>query len=567
MNSFFSPGEPWLDTNAEPIQAHGGALLAHDGAWYWYGEDKSAHTSPAVTTASGVSCYRSTDLLNWENLGLCLTTDPDPASPLHASRVIERPKVLFNAATGRFVLWLHLDSLDYTFARAGVAVADRPEGPFRLVRCQRSFRHDYGWPEPDPRHQREQGNAFLDFNLFLDDDGQAYVFHVSENLLTLYVSKLSADFTDFLRPAEFGVTWSRILVNRQREAPAPFKHKGAYYLFTSGCSGWTPNHTQLARAPHPFGPWEILGDPFVGAEAAHSHHTQPTAVVAAPGAPAGSFLFLANRWRAEELRDSRHVWLPFVVRDGAATLDYRPRWSPAIFTPRPAPGAPTLCGALRHGASVFHPVGIRLEWTPVSGADGYRVYADDVPLGFTVAAALDLPLPLPGVHLAYTVRAEALAGGYSPPSNAVTLGLGRSRPCHLSDHAPARASTGFGELVVDRAWDGEALRLGEQDHAKGLLAHADSDLLYLLGARYGRLTATLGIHAPRSRGEAIFIVEADGREVFSSGLRRAADDPLPLSLCLRGVRHLRLRTHSPATIDQAHAIWADIRLTPADASE
>jgi hypothetical protein len=91
----------------------------------------------------------------------------------------------------------------------------------------------------------------------------------------------------------------------------------------------------------------------------------------------------------------------------------------------------------------------------------------------------ELPLQLPGVEQAYTVRAEALASGQSPDSNVVLLRFGKPRPCHLSDHVSACAFTGFGEVVHDRAWDGEALRLGSQDFAEGLLAHANNEITHL----------------------------------------------------------------------------------------
>ncbi len=562
MNTSFTPGERWLDTDGQPIQAHGGALLRHGDAWYWYGEDKTAHINSKVTTVTGVSCYRSTDLLNWKNCGLCLTASDDPASPIHSSKIVERPKVLFNALTGKFVMWMHLDENGYMFSRAGIAVADRPEGPFNLVRVQRSIAHDYGYPSPDPRNQREHGNAYLDMNLFLDDDGQGYVFHVSENLLTVYVSKLTPDFTDFLRPAQIGITWNRAILNKVREAPTPFKYEGQYYLFSSGCTFWDPNYTLLARAPHPFGPWENLGDPFTGAGAVHSHHTQPTSVFAMPGAPAGSFVFMADRWMPKELRDTRHVWLPFVMRDGTTQLDFRHHWDASIFTPKPAPVAPTIRGSLRYDNSVFNPVGVRLAWDAVPGADGYRVYADGFAVGFSDALTLDLPLPLPGVVQTYTVRAEALAGGSSPDSNAVPLRFGKPRRTHLSDHAPVRAFAGFGEILSDRAWDGEALRLGTTDYAKGLFAHVDSDISYLSGGAYARFTATIGLHAPRPAGHAFFSVEADGKTIFTSPLLRATEAPLKIDLPITGVRHLRLRAWNPDTIGDCHAVWAEVEIAP-----
>ena len=40
------PGQVWLDTNGNRIQAHGGSLMALGGRYYWYGENKE-FTDPA----------------------------------------------------------------------------------------------------------------------------------------------------------------------------------------------------------------------------------------------------------------------------------------------------------------------------------------------------------------------------------------------------------------------------------------------------------------------------------------------------------------------------------------
>jgi hypothetical protein len=109
----FRPGQLWLDTDGLPIQAHGGCILEHNSVYYWYGEQKDGLTyinpdTGYVRTASasdarvqqccwrrvanswrrglatglwclacrlarvdaiGISCYSSTDLLNWVNEG------------------------------------------------------------------------------------------------------------------------------------------------------------------------------------------------------------------------------------------------------------------------------------------------------------------------------------------------------------------------------------------------------------------------------------------------------------------------------------------------------------------
>ena len=40
----FKPGEVWRDTDGNPIDAHGGGFLYHDGVYYWYGEIKNSRT-------------------------------------------------------------------------------------------------------------------------------------------------------------------------------------------------------------------------------------------------------------------------------------------------------------------------------------------------------------------------------------------------------------------------------------------------------------------------------------------------------------------------------------------
>jgi len=146
-NSQFEPGKVWKDTEGNPINAHGGGILYHNGVWYWYGEYKKGDTKRVdyVTTwedyrvhAGGVSCYSSKDLLNWKFEGVALRPNTsDSTHDLHTSKVIERPKVIYNKKTNKFVMWMHLDSEDYSYARSGVAVSDKPTGPFRFIQSER----------------------------------------------------------------------------------------------------------------------------------------------------------------------------------------------------------------------------------------------------------------------------------------------------------------------------------------------------------------------------------------------------------------------------------------------
>ncbi len=342
--SLIHPGQPWLDTDGQPIQAHSAGILFHNGVYYWYGENKSAPNDPPDAQGRqldrvpviGVSAYSSRDLVRWKNEGLVLKAVPDdPAHDLHPSKVCERPKVLFSARTKQFVMWWHMDTADYLAARAGVAVADRPTGPFRYLR---SFR-----PINDQRYR--------DMNLLLADNGQAYVFYASEDNATLYVSRLNADFTDIERPAVENQTWRRNFPGAFREAPAPFQHAGRYYLITSGCTGWNPNAADLAIAEHPLGPYVSQGNPCVGPDADKTFGAQSTFVLPLPHQP-GQFIFLADRWNPKNLRDSRYAWLPFsILPNQPVRIEWRDSWSP-VLAPA-APASVTVRDALRQKPEWF----------------------------------------------------------------------------------------------------------------------------------------------------------------------------------------------------------------------
>ena len=83
--------------------------------------------------------------------------------------------------------------------------------------------------------------------LFQDEDGAAYLVHSSEGNATLHVSRLAGDGLNTCG------SFSRAFPGAYREAPAIFKHRGRYYLISSGCTGWDPNPAQAAVARLPAG--------------------------------------------------------------------------------------------------------------------------------------------------------------------------------------------------------------------------------------------------------------------------------------------------------------------------
>lgn len=323
QNGGFRPGQVWPDDSGRHIQAHGGGILAEDGQYYWYGEDR---TDPRGTV---VSCYRSKDLYNWTHLATVFGPNDLP-SQLRQGCFIERPKVIRNKA-GSYVLWAHLERQGYHFSHALVAVSERPTGPFLFERAFRPVADDMGFEPDDPDQQRDLGGTFRDMNLFVDDDASAYVFYASEGNWTMYVVRLNDRYTAPQMPLEQGKTWARILVGRMREAPAPFKYKGRYYLITSGCTGWRPNQADCAVADHILGPWRSEGNPCRGPDAESTFRSQSTYVLPIPGRP-GCFIFMADRWVPRQLSQSTYVWLPLIIdKGGSVVIDWQDQWDLSFF--------------------------------------------------------------------------------------------------------------------------------------------------------------------------------------------------------------------------------------------
>lgn len=129
-------GKVWRDTDGNVINAHGGGVLFHKGTYYWFGEHRP---DSGFVTEEGVSCYSSTDLCHWKYEGISLAVSDKVESDIEKGCIMERPKVIYNEKTGKFVMWLHLElkGQGYGPARTAVAVSDSPVGPYRFIRSGR----------------------------------------------------------------------------------------------------------------------------------------------------------------------------------------------------------------------------------------------------------------------------------------------------------------------------------------------------------------------------------------------------------------------------------------------
>ena len=347
-------GELWADNNGVHVTAHGGGMMYHDGTYYWFGENKSDSTSSALV---GVMCYSSENLTDWTARGVALPVVDDDNSDIARGCVLERPKVIYNAKTGKFVMWFHLElkGQGYAAARAGVAVSDTPTGPYRFIRSGRvnagilpfdmdeqaiatldtlNPAHFTKWWTPEwhdavdkgllVKRDREGGQMSRDMTLYVDDDGKAYHIFSSEENLTLHIAELSDDYLSHTGK------YVRVAPAGHNEAPAIFKKDGTYWMITSGCTGWAPNEARMFSSPSIWGPWTQRPNPCVGSDAGLTFGGQSTYIQQVQGKK-DAFIFMADIWRPKHPSDARYIWLPIRFKEGTPYIEWMDGWTLDFF--------------------------------------------------------------------------------------------------------------------------------------------------------------------------------------------------------------------------------------------
>lgn len=299
-------GALWKDTDGEDIHAHGGYIIRHGDYYYWYGEDRRENWY--------VNCYRSQDLVNWEFRGHVLTTDSRTKTYRVRTKLqlineyggkvnLERPKVLYNEKTKKFVMWMHYENGgDYHDAAAAIAVCDTPDGDFVY----------YG-------HFNPYGYMSRDCTLFQDDDGTAYFISAARDNADLHIYRLSEDYLNVDKLV------GRLWQGEYREAPAVIKHSGKYYMLTSFCTGWDPNQGKYAVADSMEGDWSSLTE--IGDET--TYHSQPAFILEKNG----KILYYGDRWRGsgEKYFTSGYVVYPLVEENGRLVMKYVDEIDPGNF--------------------------------------------------------------------------------------------------------------------------------------------------------------------------------------------------------------------------------------------
>lgn len=229
------------------------------GNQYWiyptlsllYGEDQKTYQkdlerktdaiNPEYNLQTHFDAFSSEDLVHWKKHPQVLSID----DVKWVKYALWAPSII--QAHGKYYLFFGGNDIqnNQQIGGIGVAVADRPEGPFKDA---------LGKPLIDKIVNNAQP---IDQFVFRDDDGQYYMFYGGWRHCN--VVKLADDLLS-LKPFEDGDIYKEVTPNQYVEGPFMLKRNGKYYFMWSE-GGWGgPNYSvAYAIADSPLGPFKRIG--------------------------------------------------------------------------------------------------------------------------------------------------------------------------------------------------------------------------------------------------------------------------------------------------------------------
>ena len=266
----FDNSQPVLDVNGQQVDAHDGMIVQFDkphGLYYRYAIEYGLYTEVGHLRSNGGGCENHCGTCGGFRMdhNVSVWTSPTLGSgtwtlvtrealPIATRPVASyyRPKVIFNPATGLYVLWVNYAPGGYgNNGKYLSATSPKPEGPFAIAVV-------------DVAMDVWVGNHG-DFDLFRDDvDGRAYVLYTcycgpgGPGGTTVSVVELTPDYLNATagRSAPLA-NGGRTSAPVWAESPALFSSAGFYYaLITHVCCFCRQGGgVSVFTAAHPLGPW------------------------------------------------------------------------------------------------------------------------------------------------------------------------------------------------------------------------------------------------------------------------------------------------------------------------
>ncbi len=208
-------------------------LVIGDTLYLYTGHDEMEAT-PDRFVMKDYLCFTTTDMVNWTHHAPIFNVDAlkHPENANAAQMAFRNGKYYFYISP-----W-------------GIPVleSESPYGPFRDALDGKLLIH------PDDTNYSGHGWEDIDPTVFIDDDGQAYMYWGNN---ALYAVKLNQDMISYSDTIKvFEIKDQAAFGSDYEEAPWIFKRQNKYYLlYAAHC----PEHVYWAWADAPLGPWKYGG--------------------------------------------------------------------------------------------------------------------------------------------------------------------------------------------------------------------------------------------------------------------------------------------------------------------
>ncbi len=278
----------WYTVDGEPIYSQGGGIFQFKEEqtgklkYYWYGvhyaEAETYLKDPSVTLErnhfKGVTCYTSTDLVNWTFEKHVLT--PEAVNFEENPTWLGRMGVAYVAEINQYALFIQHGK------NVMIALADSPLGDFKVHR-HIDMTSRIGTPNTG------------DQTVFTDPDtGKSYlVYSYGQGRNKIYVSEIGVrdDKVDLL-------DLTQIFRGASREGNCMFKYKGKYYMAASNIYGWDGSYAYYLVADDIRGPYKPTNEMLImpGSEQDYAHVSQTGFFYTLRGSEQETVLFCGDRW-------------------------------------------------------------------------------------------------------------------------------------------------------------------------------------------------------------------------------------------------------------------------------
>ncbi len=216
------------------------APLVHDEMVYIYTSHDEDVLVRNFFTMNDWRCYSTTDMVNWTDLGspLSYKTFSWARGDCWAGQCVFRD--------GKFYHYVPMNQKNGGMA-VGVAVATDPAGPFS---------------DPLGHPLVYTGKGDIDPTVFIDDDGQAYLYWGNPNLYYVKLNKDMISYSDKINKVpltteSFGVRSKTDRPTQYEEGPWLYKRNGLYYMIFA--AGPISEHISYSTSSSSTGPWTFRG--------------------------------------------------------------------------------------------------------------------------------------------------------------------------------------------------------------------------------------------------------------------------------------------------------------------